>query len=355
MASLLKHQTRFILSHLSHLSHTCNNVTSILCCRASSHVYPSRVKIVEVGARDGLQIEKRHVHYRDKIKLINMLADAGLPVIEVTSFANPKLIPQMADSQAVLTGIDMREGISYPVLVMDEKGLQRAISYGARDIAVFSTASDPFAIRNVNKTADKALERTQEIVQQALANNLTVRGYISCVLGCPYAGSIDPGDVTLIAKRLVDMGCYEISLGDTIGVGTPGSMRRLLNSVLTEIPASKIAVHCHDTYGQSLANILTALEMDVTTVDSSISGLGGCPFAEGATGNAATEDVVYMLHGMGIETGVDMDKLLEAGAFIDGVLGRKSCSRAANAIRARKTFEKSAFIQQQPKIAGQNS
>ena len=352
MAGLLKHQTRFILSHFSQ---TCNHVASILCCRASSHAFPSRVKIVEVGARDGLQIEKRSVTSRDKIQLINMLSDAGLPVIEVTSFANPKLVPQMADAQNVLRGIDKRQGITYPVLVMDDKGLQRAISCGATEIAVFSSASDPFAIRNVNKTAEKALEKTHEIVKEALANNLTVRGYISCVLGCPYAGPVDPGDVAHIAKRLVDMGCYEISLGDTIGVGTPGSMRKLLDSVLSVIPASKVAVHCHDTYGQSLANILTALEMNVATVDSSISGLGGCPFAEGATGNAATEDVVYMLHGMGIETGVDMDKLLEAGAFIDGVLGRKSCSRAANAIRARQRFEKGYPVQQQPHIAGQAS
>lgn len=353
MATLLKHQTRFLLSNLSQ---ACNHASSLLCCRASSHVYPSRVKIVEVGARDGLQIEKRMVSSRDKVQLINMLSDAGLPVIEVTSFASPKLVPQMSDSQTVLKGITMKEGVTYPVLVMDDKGLQRAIACGAREIAVFSSASDPFAIRNVNKTAEKALEKTHEIVKQALANNMTVRGYISCVLGCPYAGSIDPSDVTLIAKRLIDMGCYEISLGDTIGVGTPGSMKRLLNSVLSEVPASKVAVHCHDTYGQSLANILTALEMNVTTVDSSISGLGGCPFAEGATGNAATEDVVYMLDGMGIETGVDMDKLLQAGAFIDGVLGRKSCSRAANAIRARKQFEQSYPVtNQQPHSAGQAS
>jgi hydroxymethylglutaryl-CoA lyase len=323
-------------------------------------VYPSRVKIVEVGARDGLQIEKRQVASRDKIQLIDMLSDAGLPVVEVTSFVNPKLIPQMADAQSVLMGMRRREGIRYPVLVMDEKGLQKAISCDVREIAVFSSASDPFAIRNVNRTAENALLRTQEIVEQALAHNMTVRGYVSCVLGCPYAGAIDPQHVTNIAKRLIDMGCYEISLGDTIGIGTPGSMRRLLESVLTDVPADKVAVHCHDTYGQSLANILTALEMNVTTVDASISGLGGCPFAEGATGNAATEDVVYMLHGMGIETGVDMDKLLQAGAFIDRVLGRKSCSRAANAIRARKQFERSSSIhRQQPQTtnaaAGQRS
>ena len=311
------------------------------------------MKIVEVGPRDGLQSEKTYLSPEVKVAFIDLLSKSGLTVIEATSFVNPKWVPQMKDNKEVFSNILKGEGINYPVLVPNIAGLKRAIEAGAKEIAVFGAASDTFSLRNVNCSASKGLDILEIVTKQALAEGLRVRGYISCVLGCPYEGEVSPHKVAEIAHRLYSIGCYEISLGDTIGVGTPASMRRLLTEVLKVVPVEAVAVHCHDTYGQALPNILTALDFGVATVDSSVTGLGGCPFADGATGNVATEDVVYMLHGMGIKTSVDMDKLLEAGNFICQALNRETGSRAGRAILSRKKLQKLQEKQQQEQMATQ--
>lgn len=312
--------------------------------------YPSFVKIVEVGPRDGLQSEKTYLSPDIKVTFIDLLSRSGLTVIEATSFVNPKLVPQMKDNREVFNNIHKESGINYPVLVPNLTGLQKALEVGAKEIAVFGAASDTFSLRNVNCTASKALDILETVTKQALAQGLRVRGYISCCLGCPYEGEVSPQKVAEIALRLYSIGCYEISLGDTIGVGTPASMRRLLTEVLKVVPVEAVAVHCHDTYGQALPNILTALDFGVATVDSSVTGLGGCPFADGATGNVATEDVVYMLHGMGINTGVDMDKLLDAGNFICQALKRETGSRAGRAIMSRKKLSQLQEKQRQEQL-----
>ena len=309
--------------------------------------YPTQVKIVEVGPRDGLQNERKQVASRDKIQLVNMLTESGLSVIEVASFVNQKLVPQMSDAGAVFSGINKKPNVSYPVLVMNDKGLERAIKFECKDVAVFASASDPFAQSNVNKSADESLEITKNLIKQALDSKMNVRGYISCVIGCPYSGKIDARIVARIAGELLAAGCFEISLGDTIGVGAPASVRRLLDAVTTEVPVDKIAVHFHDTYGQALANILTALDMEVSVIDSSVSGLGGCPFAQGATGNVATEDVVYMLNDLGVKTGVDLDNLMEASQFIDITLQRQTSSRVAKALREKSRFERTRIPKDQ--------
>ncbi|XP_038864851.1 hydroxymethylglutaryl-CoA lyase, mitochondrial-like [Salvelinus namaycush] len=292
---------------------------------------PERVKIVEVGPRDGLQNEKTLVPTEVKIHLIDMLSEAGLPVIEATSFVSPKWVPQMADQVEVMKGINRRPGVSYPVLTPNLKGFQAAVKAGAAEVAIFGAASELFSKKNINCSVEESLQRFEEVTKAAKEAGVRVRGYVSCVLGCPYEGQVSPDKVAQVAKRLYSMGCYEISLGDTIGVGTPGGMIEMLEAVSREVPVDALAVHCHDTYGQALANILIALQMGISVVDSSVAGLGGCPYAQGASGNVATEDVVYMLHGLGIQTGVDLPKLMDAGAFICSSLNRKTSSKVAQA------------------------
>nr|XP_033812703.1 hydroxymethylglutaryl-CoA lyase, mitochondrial isoform X2 [Geotrypetes seraphini] len=293
--------------------------------------FPKKVKIVEVGPRDGLQNEKSLVPTDVKIQLINMLSEAGLPVIEVTSFVSPKWVPQMADQVEVLQGIQIFPGTNYPVLTPNLKGFQAAVAAGAKEVSIFAAASELFSKKNINCSIDESLQRFQKVVRAAGEANILVRGYVSCVLGCPYEGKIAPAKVAEVAKAMFSMGCYEISLGDTIGVGTPGGMKEMLSAVMKEIPVEALAVHCHDTYGQALANILIALQMGVGVVDSSVAGLGGCPYAQGASGNVATEDVVYMLHGLGIHTGVDLKKIVEAGSFICKALDRRNGSKVSQA------------------------
>jgi hydroxymethylglutaryl-CoA lyase len=296
---------------------------------------PKKVKMVEVGPRDGLQNEAESVPAAVKIELIDRLTDAGLPVIEATAFVSPKWVPQMADNAEVMAGIRRKPGVGYPVLVPNRKGLDAAIAAGCDEVVVFSAVTEAFSKRNTNCTIAEGLARFSEVCAKAIAKGLKVRGDISVCLGCPYEGDVKPGQVTRVARELYAMGCYEITIADTIGVGTPGKTRAVIDDVAKHVPVGKLAGHFHDTYGQALANTLAALECGVTTFDSSVAGLGGCPYAKGATGNVASEDVLYMLDGMGIETGVDMRKLIAAGEFICGVLGRPTLSRAARAIAAK--------------------
>ena len=298
----------------------------------SNNDYPTSVKIVEVGPRDGLQNEKQVVLTADKIELINRLSETGLSVVEATSFVSPKWVPQMADNKDVLTGIKQHTDVSYPVLTPNMKGFEAALAAGAKEVAIFGAASESFSQKNINCSIDESLERFRPIMQAAKQNDIRVRGYVSCVLGCPYEGDIAVTKVADVAKMLFDMGCYEISLGDTIGVGTPLKAQAMLKAVAQNVPMSALAVHFHDTYGQALSNILACLQLGVTTVDSSIAGLGGCPYAKGASGNVATEDVVFMLNGMGIRTGIDLNQLLKAGQFISEKLGRSPMSKVANAL-----------------------
>ncbi|KAM7353133.1 hydroxymethylglutaryl-CoA lyase [Cochliomyia hominivorax] len=292
---------------------------------------PAQVRIVEVGPRDGLQNEPKLLPADVKISLIDQLSETGLKTIEVTSFVSPKWVPQMGDNAEVLQGIRKVPGISYPVLTPNLKGFESALKSGAEEVAVFGAASDAFSLKNVNCTAAESIERFRPVLEAAKKNNIKVRGYVSTVVGCPYQGAIKPIEVVKVVEALYNMGCYEISLGDTIGVGTPGTMRKMLDEVVRAVPADKLAVHCHDTYGQALSNILTSLEYGIPVVDASVSGLGGCPYARGASGNAATEDVVYMLHGMGIETGVNLEKLIAVGRYICEKLGRQSESKVNRA------------------------
>jgi len=294
------------------------------------------VRIVEVGPRDGLQNEPGEVPTAVKVELIERLADAGLPAVEATAFVSPKWVPQMADHTEVLKRIRRKPGVSYPVLTPNLKGFEAARAAGATEVAVFGAASEAFSKKNINCSIAESLGRFQPVVEAALKGNVKVRGYISCVLGCPYEGDIKPERVAQVAAALFEMGCYEISLGDTIGVGTPGKTKAMIEACAKRIPLEKLAGHYHDTYGQALANIYASLEMGVSTFDASIAGLGGCPYAAGASGNVATEDVVYLLHGMGIETGVDLDRLVEIGQWICGILKRESSSKASRALIAKK-------------------
>uniref|UniRef100_A0AAQ4RFJ8 hydroxymethylglutaryl-CoA lyase n=1 Tax=Gasterosteus aculeatus aculeatus TaxID=481459 RepID=A0AAQ4RFJ8_GASAC len=287
--------------------------------------------IVEVGPRDGLQNEKEIVPTGVKIQLIDMLSGTGLPVIEATSFVSSKWVPQMADHTDVLRGIHREPHVRYPVLTPNLQGFHDAVAAGATEVAVFGSASETFSKKNINCSIDESMLRFEEVIKAAKERQIPVRGYVSCALGCPYEGHIEPSKVSEVAKRLYEMGCYEISLGDTIGVGTPGSMFKMLQSVMAEVPTNALAVHCHDTYGQALPNILIALQMGVCVVDSAVAGLGGCPYAQGSSGNVSTEDVLYMLHGVGVETGVNLAKVLEAGDFICEALGRQTNSRVARA------------------------
>jgi hydroxymethylglutaryl-CoA lyase len=296
---------------------------------------PQKVRMVEVGPRDGLQNEAVLVPTAVKVELIERLADAGLPTVEAGSFVSPKWVPQMADTAEVLAQVKRKPGVAYPVLVPNLKGLEGALASGVEEIAVFGAASESFSRRNINCSIAESLERFRPVAETARARGLKVRGYISCVLGCPYEGAIAPEAVAEVAAALDRMGCYEISLGDTIGVGTPGRAQAMIGKVAARIPADRLAVHFHDTYGQALANILASLELGVATVDSSVAGLGGCPYAKGATGNVASEDVLYMLDGLGIATGVDMTKLVAAGRFISAHLGRPPVSKVSNALAGK--------------------
>ncbi|MBI2381006.1 MAG: hydroxymethylglutaryl-CoA lyase [Gammaproteobacteria bacterium] len=297
---------------------------------------PKKVKIVEVGPRDGLQNEKQLVPAATKIELINRLSNTGLPVIEVTSFVSPKWVPQMGDNAEVLAGIARKPGVSYPVLTPNLKGFEAALAAGAKEVAIFGAASESFSQKNINCSIAESLERFAPVVEAAKAEGIAVRGYVSCVLGCPYEGEIAPAAVAKVANTLFDMGCYEISLGDTIGTGTPLKARAMVEAVAAQVPIDRLAAHFHDTYGQALANLYAVLDLGVATVDASVGGLGGCPYAAGASGNVATEDVLYMLQGLGIETGVDMDKLVDAALFISEVLGRKPASKLAQAVAAQR-------------------
>ena len=288
---------------------------------------PARVRIVEVGPRDGLQNEAAVVPAAVKIELIERLAAAGLPAVEATSFVSPRWIPQLADAEEVLRGVTRRPGTSYPVLVPNLQGLERALAAGAEEIAVFTAASETFNRKNINASIAESLDRIRALAGPALAQGVRVRGYISCVLGCPYEGAVAEDTVIEVAQALLELGCYEISLGDTIGLGTPVAARRLLWAVAGECGMERLAVHFHDTRGQALANIFACLEAGVTVVDASVAGLGGCPYAEGASGNVATEDLVYLLQGIGVDTGVDLGALVAAGHYICGYLGRAPRSR----------------------------
>ena len=294
--------------------------------------FPGQVKIVEVGPRDGLQNEAGTVPAEIKVQLIEMLADAGLPVVESGAFVSPKWVPQMATSAEVFTRIRRRDDVSYPMLVPNLKGLEIALATGVEEVALFAASTETFSQKNTNCSIAESIERFNAVIDEALAAGVKVRGYISCVLGCPYEGEVSFDTVSMIAQKMLEKGCYEVSLGDTIGVGTAGLATELIEVVSRQVPVAQLAAHFHDTYGQALANIHAVMQCGIAVVDSSVAGLGGCPYAKGATGNVATEDVVYMLHGMGIETGVDMGKLLEAGRFISDFLGREPVSRAATAL-----------------------
>jgi hydroxymethylglutaryl-CoA lyase len=294
--------------------------------------YPSQVRIVEVGPRDGLQNEKTIVPAATKVELIDRLSDTGLSTIEATSFVSPKWVPQLADATEVFTAIHRKPGVRYPVLVPNLQGYERAREVGAEEIAVFTAASEAFTRKNINASIDESIERFTPVVERARADGVAVRGYVSTVLGCPYQGDVPVSDVVRVAARLHALGCYEISLGDTIGIGTPAKARAMLAAVAEKVPMSALAVHFHDTRGQALANILACLELGVAVVDASVSGVGGCPYARGATGNVASEDVVYMLHGMGISTGIHLDKLVETGRWLSTQLARDNGSKVGRAV-----------------------
>ena len=296
---------------------------------------PQTVKLVEVGPRDGLQNESAPVSTADKINLIQGLIDAGVSYIEAGSFVNPRSVPQMADSDQVFAGLTQVPGLTLAALTPNLKGFDRAMESGIKEVAVFASASEGFSEKNINCSIADSLTRFEPVMQAALDQGVAVRGYISCVVGCPYDGEVPPQQVDVVSRALFDMGCYEVSLGDTIGVGTPGHFKRLLDHLLLQASVDKLAVHCHDTYGQALANICSSLEYGIATVDASVAGLGGCPYALNATGNVASEDVVYMLEGMGISTGIDLDKLIAVGQSISALLGKPTNSNVA---RARSTI-----------------
>ncbi|MFP9132367.1 hydroxymethylglutaryl-CoA lyase [Shewanella algae] len=294
---------------------------------------PPKVSLFEVGPRDGLQNETS-VSTQAKIALIEALADAGVKRIEAASFVSPKWVPQMADSGEVLRGISRRVGVCYSALTPNLKGLELALAAGADEVAVFAAASEGFSQKNINCSIEESIARFEPLLSRAKEQGIRVRGYVSCVLGCPYDGEIAPAEVARVADILHQLGCYEISLGDTIGVGTPLKARQMLETVAERVPVERLALHFHDTYGQALANILACLETGVSVIDTSVAGLGGCPYAKGASGNLASEDLVYMLHGMGIDTGIDLNKLAQAGRQISQQLGRQTGSKVARALGA---------------------
>ena len=290
---------------------------------------PRQVTLVEVGPRDGLQNESQAIPLSAKLQLIDELAAAGHRVIEAGSFVNPRWVPQMADSEQVFKGIQRRPGVRYAALTPNLRGFEHALAAGADEVAIFAATSETFSHKNINCSISESLQRFAKVMDAAKEHNIPVRGYVSCVLGCPYEGEISPQVVAEVTGELFSLGCYEVSLGDTIGAGTAGSMQRLLDCLLARFEPQQLAVHCHDTYGQALSNILIALQHGIPTIDASVAGLGGCPYAPGSKGNVATEDVVYMLQGMGVETGLDLDKLIAAGERISATLGRVNASRVA--------------------------
>lgn len=297
---------------------------------------PQRVKLVDVGPRDGLQNEKQVVPTAIKVELIERLAAAGVPAVEATSFVSPKWVPQMADNAAVMGAIRKRDGVAYPVLTPNLQGFDAAVEAGAQEVAIFGAASESFSQKNINCSIAESLKRFEPVVAAASALDIPVRGYVSCVVGCPYEGAIAPEAAARVARTLFEMGCYEVSLGDTIGVGTPLAVARMIEACTAHVPVEKLAGHYHDTYGMAVANILASLQLGMSVFDASVAGLGGCPYAKGASGNVASEDVVYLLHGLGIETGIDLDKLVDAGAFISAALGRETGSKVARAILAKR-------------------
>lgn len=298
--------------------------------------FPEKVKIVEVGPRDGLQNEAVTVPAEIKVQLVEKLAEAGLPVIEAGAFVSPKWVPQMATSAEVFKLVSKRAGVAYPMLVPNLKGLELAHAAGVQEIALFAATTETFSQKNTNCSIAESIDRFNAVIDEALGLGIKVRGYVSCVLGCPYEGEVSADTVLMLVEKMFERGCYEVSLGDTIGVGTAGQAQALVEMLTRQVPVQQLAAHFHDTYGQALANIHAVLQCGINVIDSSVAGLGGCPYAKGATGNVATEDVVYMLHGMGIETGVDMDRLLDAGRFISDFLGREPVSRAATALLRKK-------------------
>ncbi|TFF42509.1 hydroxymethylglutaryl-CoA lyase [Pseudomonas sp. RIT623] len=292
---------------------------------------PEKVRLVEVGPRDGLQNEAQPISVTDKVRLVDDLSDAGLAYIEVGSFVSPKWVPQMAGSSEVFAGIRQREGVTYAALAPNLRGFEDALAAGVKEVAVFAAASESFSQRNINCSIGDSLKRFEPIMQAAREHGIRVRGYVSCVLGCPYEGTVQAEQVAPVARELHQMGCYEVSLGDTIGTGTAGATRRLFEVVSAQVPRAQLAGHFHDTYGQALANVYASLLEGISVFDSSVAGLGGCPYAKGATGNVASEDVVYLMQGLGIDTGIDLDRLIAAGLRISEVLGRASGSRVARA------------------------
>ncbi len=294
--------------------------------------YPQRVKIVEVGPRDGLQNEKQVVPTEIKIELIDRLAAAGVPVIEATSFVSPKWVPQMGDNSAVLAGIRRQPGVTYTALTPNLQGFDGAVVAKADEVAIFGAASEAFSQKNINCSIAESVKRFEPVVSAASALEIPVRGYVSCVVGCPYEGAVAPEKVAQVAKTLYEMGCYEVSLGDTVGVGNPDSIRRMLDACARVVPLEKLAGHYHDTYGMAIANVHASLEMGLAVFDASVAGLGGCPYAKGASGNVATEDVVYLLHGLGIATGIDLAKLAAVGDWISSAINRPNGAKAGRAI-----------------------
>ena len=297
------------------------------------------VTMVEVGPRDGLQNEKRKLSTSVKIELIERLANCGIPVVEAGSFVSPKWVPQMADSEAVMKGLKPLPATRYPVLVPNLKGYQRAIAAGATEIAIFTAASESFSQRNTNCSISESITRLEPVIKLSKNSGIKIRAYVSCVLGCPYEGAIETDAVSEVCTQLMKLDCDEISLGDTIGVGTPAAANSLINAVSSEVPIGQLAVHFHDTYGQALANILACLDAGIRTIDSSVAGLGGCPYANGATGNVASEDVIYMLHGLGLNTGIDLHQLAETGDWISKQLQRPNNSKAGLALNLSKSQE----------------
>ena len=297
---------------------------------------PSHVRLVEVGPRDGLQNEAQPISVADKVQLVDALSAAGLGYIEVGSFVSPKWVPQMAGSAEVFAQIQRKPGVTYGALAPNLRGFEDALAAGVKEVAVFAAASEAFSQRNINCSISESLERFVPIMDAARQHGVSVRGYVSCVLGCPYEGQVAPEQVAVVARELFAMGCYEVSLGDTIGTGTAGATRRMFEVVGAQVPRDKLAGHFHDTYGQAIANIYASLEEGIQVFDSSIAGLGGCPYAKGATGNVATEDVLYLLHGLGISTGIDLHKVVLAGDFISTAIGRVNASRAGKALLAKQ-------------------
>jgi len=289
--------------------------------------YPDQVRIVEVSPRDGLQNIKTEVSSKVKLELINKLCNAGVKDLEVTSFVSPKWVPQMADAADIMAGLQARDQTQYIVLTPNLQGLERAIKSGAKEVAIFAAASETFSKKNTNCSIEESLQRFAPLMVKAKELGIRVRGYTSCVLGCPYEGDVAVSEVVRVTEALINMGCYEVSLGDTIGIGTPVKARKMIEAVLEKVPAEKLALHFHDTRGQALANILACLEYGISNIDASVAGLGGCPYAKGASGNVSTEDVVYMLHGMGIETGVNLEKLVAAGHYITEQIGCSNNSK----------------------------